>query len=50
MDLWGEIEQKIKELDVSVKSLRKTGTEFAEAERAYKQKLSEQALKLKSVK
>ena len=48
MELWEQIEQKIKELDVSVNSLRKTGTEFAEAERAYKQKLSEQALKLKS--
>ena len=48
MELWEQIEQKIKELDVSVKSLRKTGTEFAEAERDYKQKLREEALKLKS--
>lgn len=48
MELWEQIEQKIKELDVSVKSLRKTGTEFAEAERNYKQKLREEALKLKS--
>ena len=40
--------KKIKELDVSVKALRKTGTEFATAERNYKQKLREEALKLKS--
>lgn len=48
MELWQEIEQKIKELEVSVKSLRKTGTEFATAEKEYKQKLREEALKLKS--
>ena len=48
MELWEQIEQKIKELDVSVKSLRKTGTELAIAERDYKQKLREEALKLKS--
>ena len=48
MDLWREIEQKIKELDVSVKALRKTGTEFATAERDYKKRLREEALKLKS--
>lgn len=48
MDLWGEIEQKIKELGISVKALRKTGTEFATAERDYKKKLREEALKLKA--
>jgi hypothetical protein len=48
MDLWGEIEQKIKELDVSVRALRKTGTEFATAERDYKKRLREEALKLKA--
>ena len=48
MDLWNEIQQKIKELDISVKSLRKTGTEFATAERDYKQKLREEALKLRN--
>ena len=48
MDLWSEIEQKIKELDVSVRALRKTGTEFATAERDYKKKLREEALKLKA--
>ena len=50
MELWEQIEQKIKELDVSVKSLRKTGTEFAEAERDYKITLREEALKLRSEK
>lgn len=48
MDLWREIEQKIKELDVSVKALRKTGTEFATTERDYKKRLREEALKLKA--
>ena len=48
MDLWSEIEQKIKELDVSVRALRKTGTEFATAERDYKKRLREEALKLKA--
>lgn len=48
MDLWNEIQQKIKELDISVKSLRKTGTKFATAERDYKQKLREEALKLRN--
>lgn len=48
MELWDEIEQKIKELDTSVKALRKTGTALATAERDYKIKLREHALKLKS--
>ena len=48
MDLWREIEQKIKELEVSVRALRKTGTEFATAERDYRKKLREEALKLKA--
>ena len=48
MDLWQQIELKIKELNVSVKSLRQTGTELATAEKDYKQKLCEEALRLKS--
>lgn len=46
-DLYQEMQQKIKELDVSVKSLRKTGTAYAEAEKAYKIELSKEALKLR---
>lgn len=48
MDLWQEIEQRIKELNVSVRELRRTGTELANAEREYKKKLCEEALRLKT--
>lgn len=48
MDLWTEIQQKTKQLDYSVKELRKSGTAYAEAERAYKIKLRETALRLRS--
>lgn len=47
-DLWQEIRQKTKELDYSVKELRKSGTAYAEAERIYKIKLREWCLKLRS--
>lgn len=47
MDLFEQIQQLIKELDISVKSLRKTGTEFAEAEKQYKMLLRQEALKLR---
>lgn len=50
MDLFNELQIKQKELETSVKSLRKTGTEFAEAERAYKIALREEALKLRAEK
>ena len=48
LDLWTEIQQKTKQLDYSVKELRKSGTAYAEAERAYKVKLRETALRLRS--
>jgi len=47
-DLWSEIQSKTKQLDYSVKELRKSGTAYAEAERAYKIKLREWCLKLRS--
>ena len=47
-DLWSEIQAKTKQLDYSVKELRKSGTAYAEAERAYKIKLRETALRLRS--
>ena len=47
-DLWQEIKQKTKQLDYSVKELRKSGTAYAEAERIYKIKLREWCLKLRS--
>lgn len=47
MELYQEIQQLIKELDISVKNLRISGTEYAEAERQYKIKLRQEALKLR---
>ena len=47
MDLLNELQQKIKELNVSVRSLRTSGTEFAEAERDYKVCLRQECLKLR---
>ena len=47
-DLWSEIQSKTKQLDYSVKELRKSGTAYAEAEKAYKVKLRETALRLRS--
>lgn len=49
-DLYNELNQKIKELSISIQSLRKTGTEFAEAEREYKVALRQEALKLRAEK
>lgn len=48
MDLYMELQTKIKELNTSIKSLRHTGTEYAEAERAYKVCLRQYALKCRS--
>ena len=50
MDLYNDLQRKIEELNISIKSLRTTGTEFAEAERDYKIKLREEALKLRAEK
>lgn len=50
MDLYLEIQNKINELNVSLKKLRETGTAFAEAERDYKITLRQEALKLRSEK
>lgn len=47
MDLYEELQQKIKQLEVSLKTLRKSGTEYAEAERAYKVLLRTECLKLR---
>ena len=48
MDLYQQIQQLIAELDISVKNLRKSGTEYANAEQNYKIKLREEALKLRA--
>ena len=47
MDLFNELESKIQELEVSIKSLRKTGSNYAEAERDYKILLRQEVLKLR---
>ena len=49
-DLYNELTTKIKELNISIKKLRETGTEFAEAERDYKITLRQEALKLRAEK
>lgn len=49
-NLYNELNQKLKELNISIQSLRKTGSEFAEAEKNYKIKLREEALKLRAEK
>lgn len=47
MDLYNELQQKIKELDVSIKQLRTSGTNYAQAEKDYKVLLRVEALKLR---
>lgn len=46
-DLYNDLQYKLKELDISIKSLRKTGTEYAEAEKNYKILLRTECLKLR---
>lgn len=48
MDLFQEITRLTNELDIAVRQLRKSGTEFAEAERKYKICLRQEALKLRT--
>ena len=47
MDLYNDLQQKIKELNISIKKLRETGTAYAEAERDYKLLLRKEILKLR---
>lgn len=47
-DLYNELMQKSNELDISVKSLRKTGQEYAEAYTNYRMELAKELMKLKS--
>lgn len=47
MDLYQELQSKIKELEVSIKQLRISGTQYAEAERDYKVLLRTECLKLR---
>ena len=47
MDLEIELNKKLKDLDVSIKSLRKTGSEYAEAYTNYRVALAQELMKLK---
>lgn len=47
MDLQIELTQKIKQLELSIKELRVTGTNYAQAEKDYKILLRQECLKLK---
>ena len=47
MDLYTELQQKTKHLDLCIKELRHSGTAFAEAEREYKVLLRTECLKLR---
>ena len=46
-DLYQELQQKTKQLEVTIKHLRKSGTDYAEAERDYKILLRSECLKLR---
>lgn len=48
MDLYNELQRKIKELEVSLKKLRDTGRDYAEAEKEYKILLRQEVLKLRN--
>ena len=47
-DLYQELEQKTKALEISIKQLRKSGEEYAQAEKDYKILLRKECLKLRS--
>lgn len=47
MDLLNELQQKIKELNISIKKLRETGTTYAEREKEYKIAVNKKALELR---
>lgn len=48
MELYEEMEQLTRQLDISIKSLRKTGAEYAQSEHDYKVLLAQECLRLKS--
>ena len=47
MELYEELEKKLRQLETSIKSLRKTGTEYAQCEMDYKVLLRQEVLKLR---
>ena len=47
MELYNELQSKTKHLETSIKQLRKSGTDYAEAEKTYKILLRQECLKLR---
>ena len=47
IDLMNELQAKTKQLEISIRQLRKSGTEYAESERDYKVILRRECLKLR---
>ncbi len=47
MNLFNELQQKTKQLEVSIKELRNSGTNYAQAEKDYKVLLRQECLKLR---
>lgn len=50
MELYNDLQRLQKELNISIRKLRETGTDYAEAEREYKITLRQEALKLRAEK
>lgn len=50
MNLFNEMQKLLNDLNTSIKKLRETGADFAEAERDYKITLRQEALKLRAEK
>ena len=46
-DLYSELQQKTRQLDISIRGLRGSGTEYAKAEKEYKILLRTECLKLR---
>lgn len=47
MELYEELEKKLRQLEASIKALRSTGTDYAQAEMDYKVLLRQEVLKLR---
>lgn len=47
MDLYLEMQKRIEDLDISIKSLRKTSAEYAEAYKLYRIALAKELMRLK---
>lgn len=48
MDLTNELDSKLKDLDIAIKSLRKTGSDYAEAYTKYRVALAQKLVELKN--